>query len=625
MPLLSAGERVCERYSAKTRTRPVWCCEWSPKARGERRPSKSTHAWAHLPPPFLPLLPIGLLEAQEGWEGVGCGVIITPRFFLVPQGANLDSARPSPGTGAFRPMKTWLGQFLEEGSLQSKPEVSALPTPRSVDTIPEIQSEGCMQRLCVNRGGICVISLLPTQSLPSGERGYYLESMRLVRRALVDKLGLTPFNAVHVSWLDTSPPAVQDWLEKAFGLPGAEYARTIVWYPKKNVWSQYVGTFSPPDLSKWIVLASRGKATVQPLASEEGKTPQLPTKAEDPSCQGAVVFKEGDGSADADVLAFKDEVVADKFKESMKKKGKKKGTSSSSSSSTGSNSPPFMSSKRLPRPRSKAGKSFDLNAEIFEDNVLKTPSYWLVWFKGGGEDASEAQEAAWNKAARQLKGMVQFGSVNASEKDAIMNQFVLPLPAEGDESASVMLFPSRRAIDGEGEEADKKKAQAASWITDLALEEKAIVDYSLSLLRDSPSEPIYRLDASQGRTLETWFQGGNGPVTARLMLFPSKISRNRRSAKSTRDRIWAVAPVRAREESDAQMSQQFQIQKTPSIIIVAPQGVPKEGEQLQLGIIPYQGHMSFNAIAIHIESMIRPAPASPPGGNRGDRTPKDEL
>jgi len=186
-----------------------------------------------------------------------------------------------------------------------------------------------------------------------------------------------------------------------------------------------------------------------------------------------------------------------------------------------------------------------------------------------------------------------------------------------------MLFPSRRAIDGEGEEADKKKAQAASWITDLALEEKAIVDYSLSLLRDSPSEPIYRLDASQGRTLETWFQGGNGPVTARLMLFPSKdLEEPPLLLKALEIEFGQLLQFGLAKKSDAQMSQQFQIQKTPSIIIVAPQGVPKEGEQLQLGIIPYQGHMSFNAIAIHIESMIRPAPASPPGGNR---TPKDEL
>jgi len=317
-------------------------------------------------------------------------------------------------------------------------------------------------------------------------------------------------------------------------------------------------------------------------------------------------------------------VVADKFKETMKKRGKKKGYSSSK---TGSNSPPFTSRKRLPRPRSKAGKSFDLNAEIFEDNVLKTPSSWLVWFKGGGGEApNEAQKTAWNKAARQLKGMVQFGSVNASEKDAIMNQFVLPLPAEGGESASVMLFPSRHAFDGEeGEEADKRKAQASSWITDLALEEKAIVDYSLSLLKESTYDPIYLLDTAQGRTLETWFQSGNGQISPRLMLFPSKdLEEPPLLLKALEIEFGQILQFGLAKKSDTQLSQQFQIQKTPSIIIVAPQGVPKEGEQLQLGIIPYQGHISFNAISIHLESMMRPAPA-PPGGNRGAATPKDEL
>jgi len=508
-----------------------------------------------------------------------------PALFLIPAGMKFDSARPYTGTFAYRPLKTWLAQYL--GGESQVP--SALPPAKSIEFIPEINSNECLQKYCVSRGGICTMILLP-QTLPEGEREYYLESMKLVRRALADKLGLTSLNAIHFVSLDSLK--YSDWLEINFGLPAAEYARAIVWYPKKQAWSQYVGRFNAPEVSKWITLASKGKATAEPINVSEVKALEA---------HGEMDSSEDACSSLNDPLP--DAVLPDSFKERMKTK--KRGPKSKPS-------PPKMenyNSNRLPRPRSKAGKSFTLDSKIFKENVIDSPSHWLVWFQN--EEPSEEKAAAWTKSARSLKGMVQFGVVAPEKRESLMEEFSIPADDEGE--SQIRLFPAKH-LWAEGAES---KLEESSWL-DSQLESEELTKKALSLLSDSTG--IFMIDSrDQSKSLESWMQ--SKPQAPRMVLFPSKdLEEPPFLMKALMVEFGNIIEFGVAMNSDVAFSKSLQIQKFPSIVIFAPQAPPGPDGKVQIGLIPYMGHVSFNAIAIYLESNIRVAPPQ-----EATKDVKDEL
>ncbi|GAB5373453.1 hypothetical protein AAMO2058_001752900, partial [Amorphochlora amoebiformis] len=257
MPLLAPKQKVYKAFK-KDKEMPKVVLVLEPKGKGKQR-KMAYEAMAALSIHFEGRLKFAYTKHRKVAKAFGGGSL--PAVFLVPKGEKFDSNRAYTGTLAYRPLRTWLDQFAPPPP--DAPKV--IPPVPSIDVIPQITSTGCLNAYCVNRGGVCIISLLPVTSLSKGETGYYLESMRLVRRALADKLGLTQLDSINFIWIDSQ--AQQSWLEKTLGLSPAEYARTVAIYPKKASIAHYIGKFSPPEISTWISQASRGKAMVEPLPS----------------------------------------------------------------------------------------------------------------------------------------------------------------------------------------------------------------------------------------------------------------------------------------------------------------------------------------------------------------------
>eukprot|EP00954_Amorphochlora_amoebiformis_P020915 1342847-Amorphochlora_amoeboformis.AAC.1 len=111
-----------------------------------------------------------------------------------------------------------------------------------------------------------------------------MELIRLTKRALTKRIGVVAVNAVHFTWFDSN--LYTEWVETMFGLPDVEFARTLIWWPKKKVWSglglqlglrrdmhthmcdkvwaPYVKAFEPNEVAKWLESATQAMLSPSP-------------------------------------------------------------------------------------------------------------------------------------------------------------------------------------------------------------------------------------------------------------------------------------------------------------------------------------------------------------------------
>eukprot|EP00468_Gymnochlora_sp_CCMP2014_P014918 CAMPEP_0167769650 /NCGR_PEP_ID=MMETSP0110_2-20121227/17439_1 /TAXON_ID=629695 /ORGANISM="Gymnochlora sp., Strain CCMP2014" /LENGTH=655 /DNA_ID=CAMNT_0007658655 /DNA_START=294 /DNA_END=2262 /DNA_ORIENTATION=- len=586
MPLLAPKQKTYKSFK-KDKSMPRVVMILEPKGKSKAR--KMTYeAISALSIYFEGRIKFGYSKHKKVSKAFGGGSL--PAVFFVPSGKKFDENRQYTGTLAYRPIKTWLEQFA--GTPENLP--SAIPPAFAVDTIPQITSKSCLDKFCVSRGGICVFSLLPQLSISKGEMSYYLESMRLVRRALVDKLGIASFSSIHFSWIDSS--AQMSWLERTFGLPPAEYSQTIVWYPKKEAWGQYVGSFSPPEISRWVTLASKGKANVEPM------TASLDTLSEMEDS------KEASASCDQMDNPLPDEVVVSTFKEKSKRKGSRKQRKNNEYKS-----PPNMAatSKRLPRPRAKGGKSYTLTPEIQDTIEL------AIWFQ---KDDDSSGNETWTKIARNVKGMIQFGVVDPKYSTEILKSLDIS-PDDAPDGPRIRLFPSRNLW---GEDIEGK-AEASSWFEmDLSKESSPdMIKKILGILRQSGRPLSFMIDDKNSlMNFQAFYQANPNPGLPRIILIPSKdLQEPPFLIEALAVEFGHIISFGVAKNTDEGLKKQFGIEKTPSLVIISAQGQPDANGQLQLGVLKYPGHMSFNAISAFLERTIRIGP-SPPSS---DQNVKDEL
>ncbi len=523
-----------------------------------------------------------------------------PALVVIPKGQKMSSYRVYKGKLAYRPLRAWLSQFADPA--EALP--AAVPAQKAVDTIPQIKSEGCMQAYCTSRGGFCVLLLVPDRSLSVAEKGYFFDSMRLVRRSLFDKLGMAAANGMHFAWVDSGRH--RDWIQDTFGLPPAEYARAVVWYPKKGVFSQFVGALEPAEVAQWLTSASRGKASVDPMESENVLEFAL-DEAEPP-------YTDSTDCSELTGAPLPDEVTQDakggRARSSEQPGGGGTSTADDGASSTKSSlGEQILRTKRFPRPRGKAGRSYALSAGEFDNNVLRTNANWLVWFQGEQRPA-DADVKAWERAAKSLKGMVQFGVVESGSAGAeILSQQGFSYDGK---ASMVRMYPADIL-----REAGATKAEASKWLDDFEFDTGAITERALGML-SAPGDNDRVVKVNEA-SFNGWFTQDT-MMNLRFILFPSKdLDTTPYLLKALALEYPGLVLVGLAKRSEEAFAQSLGVKKYPSLIIVTAQGAPDDKGRMSIGAHMFEGSLSFNSVCRFVETNVR-VQAPPP-----EEQPKDEL
>jgi len=305
---------------------------------------------------------------------------------------------------------------------------------------------------------------------------------------------------------------------------------------------------------------------------------------------------------------------------------------------------------RLSRPRNKWGISYNLTASTFFDNVVHTPSHWLVWFKSFGNDKNtnnnnnnEEEEGngaryaqrldAWNKAAKLMKGKVQFGTVSAYEHaDEILASIGLDDSSSRRKGSSILLFPARTMWGNK-----KSKVQASMWLHEHTSQEKQqndstttghrdkftlntsnatdIVHFASSLFGhhsygddddDKSDAVVFRIDNSEpSRSIQAWL--ADGSKKPRLLLFPSKDVADNVQVPTLLQALAIeyghIMHCALARRSDEKLAEQAQVTKFPAVrILSTTRGLGRFGE---MQITDYEEDINFNSLARFFDSNTR--------------------
>ena len=552
--------------------------------RAER--ARARRAVAALALAFNGTLGFAQTRSRRVAEALG-GAARFPAVFIVPADAPLGKARAFEGNLGFQPLRAWLYQWAPFD------RVSTVP-PKPVDIIMRLIKVGepCMRRVCVGRGGICIMILMPGE-LPFGERMFHLESMRLVKRAVAERIGVVAAKKVHYVWTDSD--MYSSWVESVFGLPQADYVRTLLWFPQKGRWAPYVRPFRPADIVNWVVDAVEARVAVESVLANP-LPPFIADAEEDRPERDSCAWLEK-------TRPLPDEILSDSFTDrATALLARSPGVRAEEEDEDGGESKPGLAyrNNRVPRPRrGRAGRSVQLSEAVFKQNVVDSPSHWLVWFQSPSSPPSDAEVAAWEGAARALQSMVRFASVPGSERrEQILG--TLGLRVEDRENSCVRVFPAR-TLWGD----DVFKASASYEAKGLAFTAEALEEYALGLLSRAEDDLVFRVDESRrGSSFQSWF--GQLPMQPVLVLYPSRdLDEPPFLLRALAIEFGHLLKMGLAKRSDAEatgvMATAF-----PAVRLIAPLAKEPNAE----GNVPYSedfvyGPLHFNRLANYIESLIR--------------------
>eukprot|EP00954_Amorphochlora_amoebiformis_P022162 1351425-Amorphochlora_amoeboformis.AAC.1 len=252
---------------------------------------------------------------------------------------------------------------------------------------------------------------------------------------------------------------------------------------------------------------------------------------------------------------------------------------------------------RLPRPKSKWGTSYTLTAANFADNVIHTPSHWIVWFQES-EPTSE-QTQAWNDAAKHLQGKVQFGVVPKRERSwEILNTIGIDIESAA-ASPKIRLFPARTLWARK-----RTKIQASTWL-DVGLETEALKKTALSLFVDSSSSSsdlVFSLDSKDpSKSVGMWVSGSSASSKPHMVLFPSKDLDNIPTLLQALAIDYGhVVKFAIAKRSDEEYSERMNVTSFPCM-----RALMKDKHSGQVGVIEVDTSLNFNALARWFDSKTR--------------------
>jgi len=132
--------------------------------------------------------------------------------------------------------------------------------------IPQLEGNGCLENLCVRRGGICVMAFIhrDEKTTTASEFHYQIEILRQVKRSLITRVGVVTTNAIHIVWANAG--LYGEWVKTMFGLEEVGFTRIIAWWPTKKLWAPYIKAVdNVNELTLWLETASlRGAKGILP-------------------------------------------------------------------------------------------------------------------------------------------------------------------------------------------------------------------------------------------------------------------------------------------------------------------------------------------------------------------------
>lgn len=162
----------------------------------------------------------------------------------------------------------------------------------------------------------------------------------------------------------------------------------------------------------------------------------------------------------------------------------------------------------LPRPqRRRRGKDkgvdYDLNANNFNDEVMETPTGWLVRFiEGDGKDKSDENNKEWLRAARGTKSLISYGTINMVEEKELANLYGVSDPG------TVLYF--KPAVER------RKGKETHMGVYEGKLKGEALRDFANQLVNEAPD--LTQIITSEG--FDMWFQ--NWPFQPRILFATGK-------------------------------------------------------------------------------------------------------
>eukprot|EP00470_Lotharella_oceanica_P017264 CAMPEP_0170190622 /NCGR_PEP_ID=MMETSP0040_2-20121228/49727_1 /TAXON_ID=641309 /ORGANISM="Lotharella oceanica, Strain CCMP622" /LENGTH=527 /DNA_ID=CAMNT_0010438525 /DNA_START=12 /DNA_END=1595 /DNA_ORIENTATION=- len=509
-----------------------------------------------------------------------------PALFLSPRDEELNKNMLYPGILTYQPLRAWLTRFMTNWEISTR--LMLLDGITAMNYIPQIEGNGCLETLCVSRGGICVLSMIPREALPLAEFNYHLESIRLVKRVLTSRIGVVAVNAVHFVWMDSN--LYSNWIESMFGLPDVEYTRTVAWWPSKNVWTPYVKAFDPLELASFLESASKGhlKPLPEPVLSQTITNFSTDDPELYPGDKQCLWMKYGSAP---------DTFVTDDFNRKLEVQ---RSTNFWEKEEDDPTAPGVRkTTSRLPRPKSKWGKSYPLTAANFVDNVLDTPSHWLVWFQQQQQPTKDATNA-WERAARSLQGKVQFGVVPLRERASeILSSIGVSPEIVPKHKPFIRLFPARTRWGKK-----KSKTAASKWIR-VEFSEDALEEKALSLFTEVKDNMVTMLDQSSGPTsVEAWV--ADGSPKPRLVLFPSKdLDKVPTLLQAIAIEYGHLIHCGLAKRSDKNLATRMNVTKFPAVRLLS-----MDKSSGGLGVIPFDSAINFHSIAAFFDKSTRLVPST---------------
>eukprot|EP00466_Bigelowiella_natans_P005706 jgi/Bigna1/89297/estExt_fgenesh1_pg.C_460140 len=542
------------------------------------------------------------------------------------------------------------------------------------------------------------VAAYPSAS-PSYEslQAWLIEILRQVKRSLITRVGVVTTNAIHIVWANAG--LYGEWVKTMFGLEEVGFTRIIAWWPTKKLWAPYIKAVdNVNELTLWLETASlRGAKGILPspepiLYTNDYKTYDDHYVDDDESIDAAVERVGGGVAANFSTddpakypgdkvclwMSFgvaPDQLRTDDFNRRVEVQLRERSSSSwmdeegkkqqeKGQDTIGSRKHLY----RFARPRNKWGVSYNLTAATFFDNVVESPSHWLVWFNGGfgynnhnnndHEDDDEDEDngagynkqrlEAWNKAAKLMRGKVQFGMISAYERaDEILASIGLKHTSSSrsssSSSSSILLFPARTLWGNK-----KSKVQASVWLREQSHPHQKqqqqqqqhhseneddgfttldptdaidIVRFANSLFEQHPNDKykkhnrhgnshdavVFRVDNSEpSQSIQAWISDGS--VKPRLLLFPNKDIANNIKVPTLLQALAIefghIMHCALAKRSDEKLAHQAQVTRFPAVRILSTTA-GKGGRFGEMKISDYEGDINFNSLARFLDSNTR--------------------
>jgi hypothetical protein len=428
-------------------------------------------------------------------------------------------------------------------------------------SVPELIDQSCLEKYCGNT--LCLVMVLGKSSPDLARHQSQLALMSAAVQA--DKTARVRF-----AWVDAEAHAA--WAASNFELQPSEFPQLLLLSVRKARFAHYVGSFEINAVREFVKDVAKSRVKTIPFASPEGKLLPLP---EGQACP-------------PDAPPPKEEKAAKK---------------------------PATPTKA--EPIKEEGEVHELTPALHESLLLSSARPWVILFHnsaaGGAAPTAATANESFEKVAKNLKNMIQFGRIDVGSSDPALQSIV---QLYGVTAAEVAAAPVIKAL-AHSKKAKEEPSATLSYDTSTAgaLEAKALRAWALELLA-----PAKVLSPITPQSMQT-FMGDiapNSPFPPKLMLF---VKPAEDGSVAVPDMVKALSlefgpqgvTFGVASSRETSVARQFQVKRIPSAYLMhqadLPAGAPgteKDGPPpMSVSATYFDGPLTYPNLHAFVEQNVR--------------------